>query len=515
MYNVDFSILDTNSTASKEWPIIPCRFGWEYVYSKDDIPYESIASQNDWVCEKQSLSTIAQSFFFGGAIIGGLLFGYIADRGGRIPALIGSNILGFIAGIGTAYSNNFWQFSLARFFAGFAFDNCFTMMYILVLEYVGPKYRTFVANMSIAIFFTLASTIMPWIAYWVEDWRMFTIITSASLAFAIFTPWFVPESARWLVSAGKIDKAVTLLKDVATKNGKHDIDPRIFNEFAESCKRMKEEESSFQNYSVLDLFKTPRLRRTTLLLIIIWMAISLVFDGHVRNVGNLGLNIFVTFSIGSVTEFPADTLLTLTLDRLGRRWLACGSLVLSGIFSIFATLAQDSAVIFASLALVGRFFVNISYNIGLQYAAEILPTVVRAQGVTFIHIMGYVASMLAPFIADSGKVAMALPLIILGITGIISGLLALFLPETLGHELPQTLADGENFGLGQKLLDAPCCIKQIENESCEIRRDEPRTPVNNFVRSSAGATLRSSIRGELASNLLTRSLRRNETAPQL
>lgn len=131
MYDVDFSILHRNSTPSKDWPVVDCIHGWEYVYSKKDIHYESIASQNDWVCEKQSLSTVAQSFFFVGAIIGGLLFGYIADRSGRIPALIGSNILGFIAGIGTAYSNNFWQFSLARFFAGFAFDNCFTMMYIL------------------------------------------------------------------------------------------------------------------------------------------------------------------------------------------------------------------------------------------------------------------------------------------------------------------------------------------------------------------------------------------------
>jgi len=47
---------------------------------------------------------------------------------------------------------------------------------------------------------------------------------------------------------------------------------------------------------------------------------------------------------------------------------------------------------------MGRFSVNISYNIGLQYAAEVLPTVVRGQGVALIHIMGYVASILAPFV---------------------------------------------------------------------------------------------------------------------
>lgn len=57
-----------------------------------------------------------------------------------------------------------------------------------------------------------------------------------------------------------------------------------------------------------------------------------------------------------------------------------------------------SGVPSASLAIMGRFSVNISYNIGLQYAAELLPTVVRAQGVALIHIMGYVASIVAPFV---------------------------------------------------------------------------------------------------------------------
>ena len=33
-----------------------------------------------------------------------------------------------------------------------------------------------------------------------------------------------------------------------------------------------------------------------------------------------------------------------------------------------------------------------------QYAAEVLPTVVRAQGVALIHIMGYVATILSPFV---------------------------------------------------------------------------------------------------------------------
>lgn len=88
-------------------------------------------------------------------------------------------------------------------------------------------------------------------------------------------------------------------------------------------------------------------------------------------------------------------------------------MVASGIFSLLATSVPVGAVS-ATLAILGRFSVNISYNIGLQYAAELLPTVVRAQGVAFIHIMGYVASILAPFVVYLSSVSQQLPLIVLG-----------------------------------------------------------------------------------------------------
>ncbi|XP_040159293.1 carcinine transporter [Anopheles arabiensis] len=504
MYAVNFTEVLANNIrkADPSWPTQPCRHGWEYNFT--DVPYQTAATDFEWVCDHAYLPTLAQSIFFLGAIVGGLLFGWIADRYGRIPALAGCNLIGFAAGVATAFVGNFWQFSLCRFLVGFAFDNCFTMMYILVLEYVGPKWRTFVANMSIALFFTTASCALPWIAYYLADWKTFAIVTSAPLALAILTPLVVPESARWLVSQGKIDKAIGILKKFETIN-KKTIDAKVYQEFSDSCVRLQEEEAANSNYSVLDLFKTPRLRNITILLIVIWMAISLVFDGHVRNVGSLGLDLFFTFTVAAATELPADTFLTLTLDRWGRRWLACGTMVASGLFSLFATMVPMGAYS-ATLAILGRFSVNISYNIGLQYAAELLPTVVRAQGVAFIHIMGYVASIVAPFVVYLANISPSLPLIVLGILGIFGGLLSLLLPETLGHDLPQTLADGEEFGRGQKIWDFPCLTKKVDDD--DICDD---LPVERFTRAtsktSIGASLRASTRGELRSSMLNRSIR--------
>lgn len=47
---------------------------------------------------------------------------------------------------------------------------------------------------------------------------------------------------------------------------------------------------------------------------------------------------------------------------------------MSGTFSLLATCVPVGGTS-AALAIIGRFSVNISYNIGLQYCAEILPTV--------------------------------------------------------------------------------------------------------------------------------------------
>ncbi|KAJ0182990.1 hypothetical protein K1T71_000966 [Dendrolimus kikuchii] len=509
MYSFDWNLAlaEGRTTPDDEWPIIPCTHGWEY--NRSDVPYETIASQLDWVCEKDNLPATAQAIFFCGAIVGGLVFGWIADKYGRIPALVGTNLIGFTAGVGTAFCSAFWSFALCRFLVGLAFDNCFTMMYILVLEYVGPKWRTFVANMSIALFFTLAASLLPWIALWANDWRLFALGTSIPYVLAAATPWVVPESARWLVSQGKIDKALTIMKKFERIN-KAKIPEKVLSEFTEaSLKTIKESEAESRSYSVLDLFKTPRLRRNAILLIVIWMAISLVFDGHVRNVGSLGLDIFLTFTIASATELPADTFLTVVLDRWGRRWLACGSMVISGIFSLLATAVPVGGPS-ASLAIMGRFAVNISYNIGLQYAAELLPTVVRAQGVALIHIMGYVASIVAPFVVYLANISQDLPLLILGVLGILGGLLCLFLPETMDTEMPQTLQDGENFGKDQTFWDIPCFprksetnkTKQIDNYNNTTAPKKEETfiravPSAISSRASIRASIRASTRGTL------------------
>jgi len=69
--------------------------------------------------------------------------------------------------------------------------------------------------------------------------------------------------------SGKIDKAIGMLKKFAKVNGK-EVKQEVFEEFEKSCKNIIEKDQSYNQYTVLHLFKLPRLARITIMLIIYW-----------------------------------------------------------------------------------------------------------------------------------------------------------------------------------------------------------------------------------------------------
>lgn len=154
MYNVNFTeqLISGVKHANLSWPKTTCLHGWTFNYTT--VPYASIAAEVDiislsieeflhklqkkklifqleWICDQEFYSSAAQSIFYIGSIVGGFIFGYVADHYGRLPALVACNAVGFFASIGTAFCYNFWTFCLCRFIAGTAFDNCFNIIFII------------------------------------------------------------------------------------------------------------------------------------------------------------------------------------------------------------------------------------------------------------------------------------------------------------------------------------------------------------------------------------------------
>ncbi|KAH8415679.1 hypothetical protein KR222_008658, partial [Zaprionus bogoriensis] len=423
-------------------PTQSCQKG--YVFDQT-LGFHTATVEFGWVCGQEFYATIAQMIFFLGSILGCLGYGHFADRCGRLAALVSSCALALFGSLFTSMSRNFVAFAFTRLVVGASYDTCFTMIYILVLEYVGPTYRTFVANMSLALFYSPFTVLVPWIAFFLGDWRVFAAVGAVPIVLALLSYCILPESARWLVSVGKIDDAILILQRISRWNNRP-ISKPMWASFRDSCELFYREEFEGRSFTVFSIFKRRRLARYMIVMIFIWMSISLVYDGHVRAASVLDdENVFVVFSIACATELPGDLLVIVTLDRFGRRWCAFFFTMMSGIFSLVAAHIKEPMYVLVA-ALCGRFFANVSYNIGLQWAAEMLPTVVRAQGMSFIHTLGFVAMLLSPPIIHLSHLSISLMLDTLGVLGILGGLLALLLPETLHQDLPQTLSDGDKFG---------------------------------------------------------------------
>uniref|UniRef100_A0A336ML99 CSON003405 protein n=1 Tax=Culicoides sonorensis TaxID=179676 RepID=A0A336ML99_CULSO len=459
----------------------------EWIYDHD-YGYISMTSELNWICNDAWKSFLGQSMFFVGSVFGTLIFGILADKVGRLPILVIVYLISFLGNILTIFATDVDLFSLCRLIAGMATDSNFVLMYILgkvthilrrnflylilcfiVMEYIRPSMRTFGLNICIGVFYCLGSMITPWIAASLGDWKLFLLAVAIPSLLVPTFYFLIPESAQWLISKQKIDEAIKSFQKIAKLNSKV-LDPVTIEEFRENAKNIHKINDT-ENVNLLSLFKTPRLRKNTLILFFKSMVITLCYDAISKNVEGLGLSPFVMFTLSSATILPACLVLLALQDKIGRKAMASSSLFVSGIFTAATGIAivyqqeKRDPVLLASLAMLGRFGVTVAYNSGAQYAAELIPTCVRAQGVSAAHVAGYALTFFSSYILYTGNFFLALPPLILGGLSIAGAFLCLLLPETLNRPTPVTLEDGENFGKDEPIFYFSCFEKPTESNT--------------------------------------------------
>lgn len=445
-------VLITGNEPDLSWATQKCQYGWEF--NTTEIPYTTISSELGWVCDKNSYQATSQSLFFFGSIIGGFVVGWVADHFGRIPATVCANVVGCVAGVASTFTGNFVEFSICRILMGMSYDNCTYMTYLLVLEYTGPKYRTFISNLSCAIFFTLGVTVLPWISLACGDWKVISLVTSIPLALSLLVPFVLPESPRWLITKGRVDEVIMNVKAIAKRN-KRNVPAKLIEQFQVTCAKNKKKET----FGLLDLLKRPTLRNMFICVCVTYLCCVVIFDTLVRSVGSLNFDFFVSFTLVSLTEFPSLILLSFILDYIGRKWLAVISLTICGMFS-FITPFVGGGLQSVLCAVGARFACNLAIDSILQWSAELLPTEIRGSGTSIVHICGYIATCISPFISYSDNYVSWLSSFVVGVISLFSALICFYLPETAQKEMPQTLSEVDNLMKNRQLWDMPYLRKK-------------------------------------------------------
>ncbi|KPJ03083.1 Organic cation transporter protein [Papilio xuthus] len=402
------------------------------------------------------------------------LTGIISDRYGRKIALsiacLMNGIFGFIRSFSTSYIMMLiFEFLEAGLGAG-AYSTAFVLGRRsspkpfrispggLAMELVGPKGRVF-GNTLINAVYVLGLMSLSGLSWWLQDWRLQIRIIYAPAFLGFTYLWILNESVRWLLSKGRHNEAVDILKK-AMKMNKVDLTDDVLSPLSElgdvedtKSKEVapKEEENKS---SFTQALKSNIIRKRVLVCSFLWITCTFVYYGLSINSVSLAGNKYLNFMLVAFVEIPANFACLLVLDRFGRKRTLITTYVLSACLCIsLSLLPKDQKWLPLVIYLSGKFSITVAYSSVYIYVSEVFPTNVRQSLLAVCSALGRVGSTLAPLTPLLALYYDNLPAIFFGSMTLVASALVFTLPETINVPLPDTVEEAEKLSRRKDVKD--------------------------------------------------------------
>lgn len=329
--------------------------------------------------------------------------------------------------------------------------------FVLTMEIIGVKWRTTV-GIIYQIPFNLGHLLLALIGFLVRDWRHMQLCVSVPSILLISYYWIMPESPRWLLAVDKPEEAITTLEKIARHNGLPT--EQIKSDIMEHMSTKYKTKNTGGN--VLDLFKTPNIRKNWFCISFNWIVCGLCFFGVAQFMGQIGGDIFMNIAFSAIVQIPGTFFSIWSMKALGRRKTLMLANAIAGVSCIvIAFLPANSTWIKTMFGSTGMFGLSVAFPTVYIYSGELFPTVIRNIGVGSSSMCARVGSMVAPFIAGLSATETFIAPMIFGITPLLGAFLCFMLPETLDCKLPDTIEEAEEFGKKKKEASV-----EMQNSGC-------------------------------------------------
>ncbi|XP_030627536.1 putative transporter SVOPL [Chanos chanos] len=410
----------------------------------------------EWRLEDWQVALVSTMVFLG-FMLCGVLCGYVADRYGRWKVVLGGFVWGAYFSFLTSFAPSYGWFIFLRSMVGCGVAAT-SQGFVLKTEFIPAKYRASLLPLA-SIFWMVGSmliiilgmTVVPTLGW---RWMIRLSIIPSLILVVLFQ--FIPESARFQVSAGNMRGAVETLRKIAQMNGANLPE----GELREPVVKQRGNASTLIS---------PTFRRTSLLLWYTWFVASFSYYGSVLSSSEL-----LERNLLCVTDADAEhhikhdqevapcycipfnfadyqTLLISCLGEIALIPLNIGLLNIVGrklsmtilqlLTALFFMLVNVCTTMFGFTVLLFllRSIVSMNFNVVYIYTAEVYPTAVRSIGMGFCTSFSRVGGMIAPFIAQvlmSKSVVLAL--LPFALCAILCSIDSILLPiETRGRALLQ------------------------------------------------------------------------------
>jgi len=359
--------------------------------------------------QEAMISTVA----FLGQGIGAFGWGFMSDKYGRKATLFGIALTLSVFGIASSQAPVYWSMLLFRCLIGIGVGGSHVAW--ALLSEVTPIRQRSKTVLLMHVFWTIGSVVAAAIAIGAVNglgWRYYLLIISSPSIVFLIASWWIPESPRYLLISGQMDKLNSVMERIAKVNDK--VVP----------KRVDLKVDVQHRGRISDLF-TKELRSTTLLLFTMWFTtafctygIALLttqmfksgIDGchpHVsknhttasdncRRLTNADYTHYMTTSGSEILMF---LIVYFVIDVIGRK--RCLTIEYTiGFLSIMALLFCSSRTIVVALIFIFRGALASSFGSVYLYSAEMFPTNVRSVGLGCCSMFGRLGSMITPFVAQ-------------------------------------------------------------------------------------------------------------------
>jgi putative MFS transporter len=374
-----------------------------------------------------------------GQLAGALFFGWVAERFGRVRAMVWSILIFAVMSLACAFAWDYQSLIGARIVQGFGLGGEVPVAATYISELARAKGRgRFVLLYELVFPVGLVATGLA--GSWVVPrfgWQWMFIIGAIPAFVALVLQRLVPESPRWLATRGRANDAQAALAWIERETEKST------GQKLPAPQPIVHSEQRAASWS--DLFGPTYLRRT-LVVWVIWFATYFFNYGLVVWLPTIYSTVFKlplqqSLQYGLITQavgFLGALTCALSIDRVGRRpWFALAFAVNAIALGALYILGPDSPQRVLVFVSSGYFFVSV-LSIGVYvYTPELYPTRARAIAVGTATAWLRFASILGPSIVGaivgSGLGSVFLMFAAVAVVGaVVTGLFAV---ETKGRVL--------------------------------------------------------------------------------
>jgi putative MFS transporter len=337
---------------------------------------------------------------FAGQLIGAPLFGWLAERYGRIRVLNWTILVLSAFGLACGFAWSYWSLVAFRFLQGLGLGGEIPVAATFVSEISKASTRgrfVLLYQMMLPIGFMAASISSIWVVPHL-GWQWMFIIGALPAILTIFLRRLVPESPRWLARHGRMaeaDRIMTQIETVVARESGRPLPPVT----------VAAEPAGAETGHWRQLFEGIYLRRT-LSVWVMWFSAATIGYGLLvwlptifRTVYKLPVqDALIYSSLSNVTVLASALCGAFLVDYIGRRPVFAVSFFFAGLplFVLWLIGKDASATTVMLMAALASTLISM-VQLGIwTYTPELYPTRIRSFGTGTASAWARAASIAAP-----------------------------------------------------------------------------------------------------------------------